>query len=147
MTATVALPNSSGAPAGPVTATIESVTGAVFTATLSPNPGGNTATANIVVNAPPPNAKGYTVEVSCQGNTNFQCQSPVDLTMTTVLGNTLTTMNVSPSAPQAGQPVTLTATINNSGNAPERIPSPETSLSTTTACRLRRLLWPLTRPR
>jgi len=116
VTATVALPNSSGAPAGPVTATIESVTGAVFTATLSPNPGGNTATANIVVNAPPPNAKGYTVEVSCQGNTNFQCQSPVDLTMTTVLGNTLTTMNVSPSAPQAGQPVTLTAIINNSGN-------------------------------
>ncbi len=116
VTATVALPNSSGAPAGPVTATIESVTGAVFTATLSPNPGGNTATANIVVNAPTPNAKGYTVEVSCQGNTNFQCQSPVDLTMTTVLGNTLTTMNVSPSAPQAGQPVTLTAIINNSGN-------------------------------
>ena len=116
VTATVALPNSSGAPAGPVTATIESVTGAVFTATLSPNPGGNTATANIVVNAPLPNAKGYTVEVSCQGNTNFQCQSPVDLTMTTVLGNTLTTMNVSPSAPQAGQPVTLTAIINNSGN-------------------------------
>ena len=117
VTATVALPNSSGAPAGPVTATIESVTGAVFTATLSPNPGGNTATANIVVNAPPPNAKGYTVEVSCQGNTNFQCQSPVDLIMTTVFGNTLTTMNVSPSAPQAGQPVTLTATINNAGNA------------------------------
>ena len=117
VTATVALPNSSGAPAGPVTATIESVTGAVFTATLSPNPGGNTATANIVVNAPPPNSKGYTVEVSCQGSTNFQCQSPVDLTMTTVLGNTLTTMNVSPSAPQAGQPVTLTAIINNSGNA------------------------------
>ena len=117
VTATVALPNSSGAPAGPVTATIESVTGAVFTATLSPNPGGNTATANIVVNAPPPNSKGYTVEVSCQGNTNFQCQSPVDLIMTTVQGNTITTMNVSPSAPQAGQPVTLTATINNAGNA------------------------------
>ncbi len=116
VTATVALPNSSGAPAGPVTATIESVTGTVFTATLSPNPGGNTATANIVVNAPPPNSKGYTVEVSCQGNTNFQCQSPVDLIMTTVTGNTLTTMNVSPSAPQAGQPVTLTATINNAGN-------------------------------
>jgi trimeric autotransporter adhesin len=117
VTATVVLPNSSGVPAGPVTATIESVTGSVFTATLSPNPGGNTATANIVINAPPPNAKGYTVEVSCQGNTNFQCQSPVDIQpWTTVLGNTLTTVSVSPAAPQAGQPVTLTATINNSGN-------------------------------
>ena len=117
VTATVALPNSTGAPAGPVTATIESVTGSVFTATLSPNPGGNTATANIVLNAPAPNAKGYTVEVSCQGNTNFQCQSPVDIQpWTTVLGNSLTTINVSPAAPQAGQPVTLTAIINNSGN-------------------------------
>lgn len=116
VTATVALPNSSGAPAGTVSATIEAVTGALFTATLSPNPGGNTATANIVVNAPAPNSKGYTVEVACQGNTNFQCQTPVDLIMTTVLGNTITTMNVSPSAPQAGQPVTLTAIINNSGN-------------------------------
>jgi trimeric autotransporter adhesin len=117
VTATVVLPNSSGAPGGPVIATIESVTGSVFTATLSPNPGGNTATANIVINAPLPNAKGYTVEVSCQGNTNFQCQSPVDIQpWTTVMGNTLTTVNVSPAAPQAGQPVTLTATINNSGN-------------------------------
>ena len=117
VTATVVLPNSSAPPAGPVTATIESVTGSVFTATLSPNPGGNTATANIVINAPFPNAKGYTVEVSCQGNTNFQCQSPVDIQpWTTVLGNTLTTVNVTPAAPQAGQPVTLTATINNSGN-------------------------------
>lgn len=117
VTATVALPNSSGAPSGLVTATIESVTGSVFTATLSPNPGGNTATANIVINAPPPNSTGYTVEVSCQGNTNFQCQSPVDIkAWTTVLGNTLTTISVSPAAPQAGQAVTLTATINNSGN-------------------------------
>jgi hypothetical protein len=121
VTATVALPNSSAPPAGPVAATIESVTGSVFTAMLSPNPGGNTATANIVLNAPPPlypigSNNGYTVEVSCQGNTNFQCQSPKDLNMTTVLGNTLTTVNVTPAAPQAGQPVTLTATINNAGN-------------------------------
>ena len=117
VTATVSIPNATGAPAGPVMATIESVTGSVFTATLSPNPGGNSATANIVINAPFPNAKGYTVEVSCQGNTNFQCQSPVDIQpWTTVLGNTLTTINVSPAAPQAGQPVTLTAIINNSGN-------------------------------
>ena len=117
VTATVILPNSSGAPAGTVSATIESVTGALYTATLSPNPGGNTATANIVVAAPAPNSKGYTVEVACQGNTNFQCQSPVDLTMTTVLGNTLITLTVNPAAPQAGQPVTITATINNGGNA------------------------------
>jgi hypothetical protein len=117
VTATVVLPNSSGAPSGTVSATIEAVTGALYTATLSPNPGGNTATANIVVAAPRPNSAGYTVEVACQGNTNFQCQTPVDLTMTTVLGNTLTTLTVNPAAPQAGQPVTITATINNGGNA------------------------------
>jgi hypothetical protein len=116
VTATVKLPTSSAAPTGTVTATIEAVTGAVFNATLSPNPGGNTATANIVINAPKPQTQPYTVEVTCAGNQNFQCQTPVDLTFTTAKGNTITTVGLTPQSPQAGQPVTLSATINNAGN-------------------------------
>ena len=119
VTATVTIPNSTSAPSGTVTASVEGITSAVYSATLSPNPGGNTATANIVVAAPPPNASpGYTVQVSCAGNQNFQCQAPANLTFTTTKGNTLVTVSAVPAAPQAGQPVTLSAVISNSGNGP-----------------------------
>ena len=118
VTATVTLPNSASGPSGAVTASVEGITGAVFSNTLTPNPGGNSATTNIVVNAPPPNSSpGYTVEVACAGNQNFQCQAPVDIKgWTTVKGNTLVTVSAVPVAPQAGQPITLTAVISNSGN-------------------------------
>lgn len=115
VTATVALPNSSGSPVGTVSAQVEGVTGALSTATLSPNPGGNSATANIVVAAPVPGS--YTVQVACAGNQNFQCQTPVNITpFTTVKGYTLTSLVVSPAVPQAGLPTALTATISNAGN-------------------------------
>jgi hypothetical protein len=117
VTATVALPNSSASPSGTVSAQIQGITGALYTATLSPNPGGNTATANINIDAPPPQSTGsYTVQTACAGNQNFQCQTPVNLSFTTAKGNTTTTLGVTPASPQAGQPVTLTATINNNGN-------------------------------
>ncbi|WP_263365410.1 Ig-like domain repeat protein [Edaphobacter bradus] len=116
VTATVSLPNSGAAPSGTVSAQIEGITGALYTATLSPNPGGNTATANINVNAPTPSTTPYTVQVTCAGNQNFQCQAPQNLTFTTAKGNTTTTISLSPAAPQAGQPVTITATVNNNGN-------------------------------
>jgi hypothetical protein len=117
VTATVALPNSSASPSGTVSSQIQGITGALYTATLSPNPGGNTATANINIDAPPPQGTAsYTVQTTCTGNQNFQCQTPVNLTFTTGKGNTTTTLGVTPAAPQAGQPVTLTATINNNGN-------------------------------
>jgi hypothetical protein len=117
VTATVALPNSSAAPSGTVSAQIQGITGALYSATLSPNPGGNTATANINIDAPPPQTPAtYTVQTTCTGNQNFQCQTPVNLTFTTAKGNTTTTLSLTPAAPQAGQPVTLTATINNNGN-------------------------------
>jgi hypothetical protein len=115
VTATVKL-TGSAPPSGTVTATIQGVTGSVFNATLSPNPGGNTATSNIVINAPKPQTQLYTVEVTCSGNQNFQCQSPVDLTFTTAKGNTNTTISLTPQSPQAGESVTLTAAINNAGN-------------------------------
>ncbi len=114
VTATVALPEARATPSGLVSAQIEGVTGALYTAMLSPNAGGNTATANIVVSMPPPGT--YTVQVSCQGNSNYQCQSPANLTVATVKGNTMTSVAVSPAAPQAGQPISLIATVANAGN-------------------------------
>ena len=116
VTATVMLPGANATPSTTVTAQIESVTGALYTATLSPNDGGNTATANIVISAPPPSTRAYTVQVSCLGTTNYQCQSPVNLLLGTVKGYTNTTISVTPASPQAGQPISLTATVANSGN-------------------------------
>ena len=115
VTATVALPGGTGSPSGTVSAAIQGVTGAVFTATLSPNAGAGSATANIVISVPPPPGP-YTVQVTCAGNTNFQCQTPVNLTINTVKGASTTTLTVSPTAPQAGLPVTLTATLGSAGN-------------------------------
>ena len=114
VTATVALPGANAAPSGPVSAQIEGITGALYTAILSPNPGGNTATANIVISIPPPGT--YELDVTCQGTTNYQCQTPPRLPIMTVKGYTNTTVSVTPAAPQAGQPITLTATIANAGN-------------------------------
>jgi len=114
VTATVTLPGSSASPSGDVYAQIESVTGAFSSATLSPNAGSNSATANIVLSAPSPGS--YTVEVSCQGSQNFQCQTPVDLSLRTVKGYTTTSITVNPAAPQAGQPIYITASVANSGN-------------------------------
>ncbi len=116
VTATVALPNSSASPSGTVSAQIQGITGSAYSAVLSPNPGGNTATANINIDAPPPQTGVYTVQVTCAGNQNFQCQTPVNLTFTTAKGNTNTTISLTPSSPQAGEPVTITATVNNNGN-------------------------------
>ncbi len=116
VTATVALPNSSASPSGTVSSQIEGITGALYTAVLSPNPGGNTATANINIDAPQPSTTPYTVQTTCAGNQNFQCQTPVNLTFTTTKGNTSTTISVTPAAPLAGQPITITAAINNNGN-------------------------------
>ena len=116
VTATVALPGPNAAPSGTVSAQIQGITGAVYTATLSPNPGGNTATANININAPKPQTGPYTVSVTCAGNQNFQCQSPATPTFTSAKGNTNITISLTPAAPQAGQPVTITATVNNNGN-------------------------------
>ncbi len=113
-TATVTLPGSSASPSGDVYAQIQGVTGAFYTATLSPNPGGNSATANIVLSIPSPGS--YTVEVRCQGNQNFQCQTPVLLPIKTVKGYTNTNVTVNPAAPQAGEPIYITASVANAGN-------------------------------
>ncbi len=112
VTATVTLPYLLASPSGPVTAQISS--GAPNSATLSPNPGSNSATANIDLNVPPPGH--YSVQVTCQGTTNFQCQTPVNLAISVVKGYTNTSVAVTPASPQAGQPVSITATIVNSGN-------------------------------
>ena len=112
VTATVTLPYLLASPSGPVTAQISS--GAPSSATLSPNPGSNSASANIDLNVPPPGH--YSVQVTCQGTTNFQCQTPANLPISVVKGYTNTSVSVTPASPQAGQPVSLTATVVNSGN-------------------------------
>ena len=122
VTATVSLPNPNAAPTGPVSAVVEGITGAIATATLTPNPGGNSATANITFGVPPPGT--YTIQVTCTGNTNFLCQSPVNIgvppspAFTTIKGPTLVTVSTTPAAPQAGQPVTITANVSAVGNGP-----------------------------
>jgi hypothetical protein len=116
VTATVTLPSSGGAPSGTVSAAVQGITSAVYTATLTPNPGGNSGTANIVVAAPPPGT--YQVQVTCAGSTNYLCQTPANVSFSTVKGNTITTVTTTPAAPQAGQPVTVTAVISDNGNGP-----------------------------
>ena len=116
VTATVTLPGSSASPTGDVYAQIQGVTGALYSATLSPNPGSNSATANIVLSVPAPSSSTYTVEISCQGNQNFQCQTHPLPPITTIKGYTNTTITVNPNAPQAGQPIYITAVVANSGN-------------------------------
>jgi hypothetical protein len=113
----VTLTTSSASPSGTVSAQIQGTPDSLATATLSPNPGGNSATANIVLNAPKPGGSPYTIETTCVGNQNFQCQTPALIkNFTTVKGYSTPTVTTSPQAPQAGEPVTITATINNSGN-------------------------------
>ena len=114
VTATVNLPSSTIPPTGNVTALFEGITGSTFSNTLSPNMGSNTATANIPMSVPPPGT--YTVSVTCAGSTNFQCQTPVVLPFKSVMGNSNVTVSVLPAAPQAGQPISLTATVGNAGN-------------------------------
>jgi hypothetical protein len=116
VTATVTLPSSNLPPTGAVSAAVQGVTGAVANATLTPNPGGNSATANIVVVVPPPGT--YTVQVTCTGTTNFLCQTPINIAVTTIKGNTNVNLTATPVAPQAGQPVTLTAFVSSAGNGP-----------------------------
>ena len=114
VTATVTLPGSLAAPSGTASAQVQGVAGSVFTSTLIPNTGSNSATANIVVSAPAPGT--YGVQVTCAGNQNFQCQSPASVSFSTIKGSTLIMLSVTPSTPQAGLPVTISAFIANSGS-------------------------------
>lgn len=114
VTATVNLTNSTIPPSGNVTAQFESA-GVTYSNTLSPNMGSNTATTNIPMSVPPPGT--WEISVTCVGSTNFQCQSPARIqSFTSIKGNSNVTISVSPAAPQAGQPIALTATVGNAGN-------------------------------
>ncbi|MCU1324151.1 MAG: Peptidase propeptide [Acidobacteriaceae bacterium] len=113
VTATVTLLGANVPPNGPVTASLP-VSGTNYSAILSPSAGGNSATANIVVPVPPPGT--YQVQVGCAGNTNFVCQTPKLLSITSVKGNTLISVAATPAVPQVGQLVTFSANITNAGN-------------------------------
>lgn len=98
---------SAAGPAGAVTATVAGVSGGVYTGALVSGTGSSTAT--ITVPAPPPGS--YTVTVACVQTTSLTCSNSVPLTMKVVAGATTTTLTTVPTAPQAGMPVTLTATV------------------------------------
>jgi trimeric autotransporter adhesin len=116
LTVSVTLPYPGAPPAGNVTATVNGVPGAVYTAALAVVP--NTASAATTISIPAPvNPGTYTVQTTCAGSANFQCPTPglVSLTSTGTGGgptsNTTTALTISPLSPTAGQPATLTATI------------------------------------
>ncbi|WP_213805923.1 Ig-like domain repeat protein [Granulicella sp. dw_53] len=114
--ATVTLTGASVPPTGAVTASVQGVAGGVYSATMTASSGGNSGTANIVVAAPLPGT--YTVQVTCVGNSNFVCQTPVNLSLVTVKGKSVVNVTATPAVPLAGQPVTLTANISSAGNGP-----------------------------
>ena len=109
VTATVSIPNSNAiSPSGTATAVLQGITGATYSNTLIPNSSSNTATTNIPVSVPPPGT--YTIAVTCTSTSNYACQSPVNLSVTSIKGMSAVTISVSPTAPLAGQPTVITAT-------------------------------------
>ena len=92
VTATVTLPGATAAPSGTVTAVVEGVTGASASNTLTPNPGGNTATANITFGVPP---RQRNIWLRRPGHLRRHDQLPVSVTrhspFVTVKGNTTST--------------------------------------------------------
>ena len=89
--------------AGTITATINGVNGVVYSGTLT------NGAVGIPFPAPPPGT--YTITVACAVSTNFTCSNTVTLPLKVLPGATVTTLAVTPSAPQAGFKTALTATV------------------------------------
>ena len=97
-------------PTGTVTATVSGNNG-TYTATLAATTGSLVSTANISFPVPPPGS--YTITVTC--NTNITCNTAT-VKLTTTKGYTTTTINgLTPTSPQAGTAVSISATVANSG--------------------------------
>jgi hypothetical protein len=110
VSATVLLPGSLLPPSGIVEVTVPGVAGAVYTGSLIPT-GGNGASVNIAVPAPP--AGTYQLQVACATNANYSCP-PTTVALTSTAAAkiiTVTTLSASSYAITAGQSVTLTATV------------------------------------
>ena len=98
-------------PTGTVTATVSGNNG-TYTATLAATTGSLVSTANISFPVPPPGT--YTITVTC--NTNITCNTAT-VKLTTTKGYTTTTINgLTPTSPQAGTSVSISATVANSGS-------------------------------
>lgn len=107
-TVNVTVTTASGStPAGTVTATVNGVAGAVYSGTLIAGTGSSTAAITI----PSPVPGTYTVTVACQTTTSLSCNNTVTLPLKVVQGATSTALSITPSAPQAGMKVTLTAVV------------------------------------
>lgn len=96
------------APTGTVTATL-SGTGGSYTGTLNAGTG-TSSTAGISFPVPPPGS--YTITVTC--NASITCNTAT-ASVTSTKGYTTTSLAVTPTTPQAGDPITVTATVANSG--------------------------------
>ncbi len=116
LTATATFASGSSGPSGSLTATIAGATGGTYTQTLIASTTSPTSTATFSFPAPPPGV--YTVTISCPAADTFTCGAPATVPLTVVRGGTATALTLTPAAPLAGQPTTLTATISNTGGDP-----------------------------
>jgi hypothetical protein len=105
-----------GGPVGTLQASVSGVAGDTFVQPLIPSTLGPSSTATFTFGAPVPGR--YSVVLSCTASDTFLCAGPVTVPMTVLQGATSTTLSLSPAAPLAGAPTTLTATIQNLGNNP-----------------------------
>ncbi len=95
-------------PTRTITVTVPGVAG-TYTGTLVPNPGAaGSSTVNVTIPAPPPGT--YAVQVVYSGDTTYPTASTTT-TLTTIKGNTVTTLKVSPNPAVLNTPTTLTATV------------------------------------
>ncbi|MBS1816185.1 MAG: Ig-like domain repeat protein [Acidobacteria bacterium] len=98
---------SGSAPSGTVTATVNGVSGGVYSAALVPDT--SSSSAGIAIASPPPGT--YTVTIACTTTANLSCSNTVTLAMKVAKGTTSTALSLTPSAPQAGMKVALTANV------------------------------------
>ncbi len=95
-------------PTGTITVTVPGIPG-TYTGTLVANSGpGGSGTVNVTIPAPPPGT--YAVQVAYGGDTIYPSSSTTTA-LTTIKGNTVTTLNVSPNPAVLNTPTTLTATV------------------------------------
>ncbi|MHB1700451.1 MAG: Ig-like domain repeat protein [Acidobacteriaceae bacterium] len=95
-------------PTGTISVTVPGIPG-TRTGTLAANAGpGGSATVNVTIPAPPPGT--YAVQVAYGGDTTYPSASTTT-SLTTIKGNTVTTLKVSPNPAVLNTPTTLTATV------------------------------------
>ncbi|MHB1020998.1 MAG: Ig-like domain repeat protein [Acidobacteriaceae bacterium] len=111
LTTTVSGASGGSAPTGTVTANIAGLSGSE-SGTLFANSNGTSSSVNLLVPAPPPGK--YTVNAVYGGDTNF-ATAAASTSLTTISGDTTTTVTISPNPAIINQTTTLTAVMANAG--------------------------------